>query len=145
MAKTWENIECEFFTGNTENSMGDSKYLILSNKMTRTALINFKRAPSQVLSENPSIAYLDPTSHLHRVIMETPDDKDIRIADVNGDRIVVGVTRGPMEPFYGECSRMPANGLCTFDFKNDNGLLSHIHVGHVVKLLSLGRPRRNSV
>ncbi len=145
MAKTWENIECEFFTGNTENSMGDSKYLVLSDKMTRTALINFKRAPNQVLSENPSIAYLDPTSHLHRVIMETPNDDDIRIADVSGDRIFVSVTRGPMEPFIGECSRKPANGLSTFDFRNDNGLLSHIHVGHVVKLLSLGRPRRHSV
>lgn len=44
MAKTWDNVECEFFTGNTENAMGDSKYLILADKMTRTALINFDGA-----------------------------------------------------------------------------------------------------
>ena len=43
MAKTWDNFECEFFTGNTENTMGNSKYLVLKDQMTRTALINFKR------------------------------------------------------------------------------------------------------
>lgn len=145
MAKTWENYECEFFTGNTENSMGDSKYLILSDRMTRTALVNFKRAPDQVLSENPSIAYLDPNGGLYNAIMATPRDSDITIADVNGDRIFVSVKRGPIEPLVAEASRKPANGLCTFDFANNNGVLTHIHVGHVVKLLSLGRPRRKSI
>ena len=147
MAKTWDNVECEFFTGNTTNNMGDSKYLVLSDKMTRTALINFKRAPNQVVTENPSIAYLDPKGALHGIIMEVPSDRDcdITIAGVDGDRIVVHILRGVMEPFVGECSRKPANGLCTFDFRNDNGVLSKIHVGHVVKLLTIGKPRRNSV
>lgn len=145
MPRTWDNYECEFFTGNTENGMGDSKYLILSDKMTRTALVNFKRAPHQVLSENPAIAYLDPGGLLYKVIMATPDDRKITIADVGGDRIFVRVNRDPLEPVVAECSRKPANGLCTFDFHNNDGILSHIHVGHVVKLLSLGRPRRNSV
>jgi hypothetical protein len=50
-----------------------------------------------------------------------------------------------MEPLFADCTRMPANGLCTFDFHNNLGVLSHIHVGHTVKLLSIGRPRRNSI
>jgi len=145
MPKTWENYECEFFTGNTTNTMGDSKYLVLTDGMTRTALINFKRAPDQVLSSNPSIAFLDPNSLLLKVIMETPDDGDITIASVEGDRIFVNVNRGPIEPVVAECSRKPVNGLVTFDFVNNNGVLSHIHVGHTVKLLSLGRPRRKSI
>ena len=144
MSKTWENVECEFYTGNTTNTMGDSKYLILRDKMTRTALINFKRAPDQVLSENPAIAYLEPSSQLYQKIMETGDDSKITIADVTGDTITVNVS-APSGAFTGNCSRKPANGLSTFDFVNQNGMLSRIHVGHEVKLLSLGRPRRNSI
>ena len=144
MAKTWENYECEFFTGNTANAMGDSKYLILKNKMTRTALINFKRAPDQVLSENPAIAYLDMASTLYDKIMSTSDDKKITIANVEGDTVTVKVDAAN-GPFTGNCTRKPANGLCTFDFHNNNGVLSHIHVGHEVKQLSIGRPRRNSI
>jgi hypothetical protein len=145
MAKTWENYECEFFTGNSENAQGDSKYLVLTSGMNRTALVNFKRAPNQVLSSNPSIAYLDPKGLLCKVIMETPHDEDITIASAEGDRIFVMVNRGPIEPYLGECSRKPENGLCTFDFDNENGVLTHIHVGHVVKLLQMGRPRRKSI
>jgi hypothetical protein len=106
MAKTWENYECEFFTGNTTNTRGDSKY---------------------------------------KVIMETPNDDDITIAGVNGDKILVNVNRGPMEPITAECTRKPANGLSTFDFVNNNGVLRDIHVGHEVKLLSLGKPRRKTI
>ncbi len=145
MARTWENCECEFFTGNTANAMGDSKYLVLADGMNRTALINFKRAPNQVLASNPSIAYLEPKGLLHKLIMETPDDRDITVISAEGDKIFVKVNRGPMEPYVGECSRTPANGLSTFDFVNRDGVLSHIHVGHEVKLLSLGRPRRKSI
>lgn len=145
MARTWENVECEFFTGNTTNTMGDSKYLVLADGMNRTALINFKRAPQQVLASNPSIAYLEPQSLLMKLIMETPDDDDISVISAEGDKIFVKVKRGPMEPFVGECSRMPENGLATFDFVNREGVLSHIHVGHQVKLLSVGRPRRKSI
>lgn len=145
MARTWENFECEFFTGNTENARGDSKYLVLKEGMTRTALINFKRAPKQVLTGNPCIAYLKPNSGLLQAIMLETDDSKITIVSVSGDSIVVKVSRGPMEPFVGEASRVPANGLATFDFVNENGVLSHIHVGHEVKLLQTGRPRRHTV
>lgn len=50
-----------------------------------------------------------------------------------------------MAPLFADCTRMSANGLCTFDFHNNLGVLSHIHVGHTVKLLTIGRPRRNSI
>lgn len=140
MAKTFENFECTFFTGNTTNSKGDSRYIVLESGMSRTALVNFKRAPSQVLTGNPSICYLEDDGELNKIIMKTPKDRDITIAGVEGDRIIVSVNRAGQKPFVGEASRKPANGLVTFDFVNNDGMLSHIHVGHGVKLLSLGRP-----
>jgi hypothetical protein len=145
MSKTWDNVECEFFTGNTANDMGDSKYIVLQDGMQRTALINFRRAPNQVLSGNPSICYIAPDSHLFDAVYENYRPGAITIASVTGDRILVRVERGPIEPFFGEATRVPANGLSTFDFVNQNGVLSHVHFGHEVKLLSLGRPRRKSV
>jgi hypothetical protein len=141
MAKIWKNVECEFYTANTANNYGDSKYLVLGDKMTRTAFVNFKRAPNQVKSENPAIAYLDPNEELYRRIMKTPNDAYITISEVNGDLISICVHPG----FVGTCSRKPQEKLVTFDFVNKNGVLSHIHVGHEVKRLKLGRPRRGTV
>ncbi len=141
MAKTWKNYECEFYTDNNTNNYGDSKYLVTEDKMTRTAFVNLKRAPDQVLSENPSIAYLDPNSELYRKIMSTPNDDYITVSDVIGDDIIICVHPG----FVGACSRKPVETFFTFDFVNNGGVLSHIHVGHGVKRLSLGRPRRGSV
>jgi hypothetical protein len=96
-------------------------------------LINFKRAPNQA-----------PKSVLYKKIMETVEDSKITIAGVDGDTITVNLS-APSGAFTGNCSRMPANGLNTFDFANNGGVLSHIHLGHEVKQLSLGRPRRNSI
>ena len=141
MAKTWKNYECEFFTDNNTNKYGDSKYLVTSEKMTRTAFVNLKRAPAQVLSENPSIAYLNPNEELFRKIMSTPKDEYITVSEVVGDNIVICVHPG----FVGACSRKPVETYYTFDFSNRNGVLSHIHVGHGVKRLKLGRPRRGSI
>ena len=144
MPNTWTNYECEFFTRNTANEMGDSKYLIVADKMTRTAFINLRRAPGQVCSENPAIAYLDENSKLYEAIMAERDDSMIEIVSVNGDDIVVYV-RSPTAPVFGKCSRKPANGLITFDFRNNNGALSNIHVGHQVTRLTFGRPRSKSM
>ena len=141
MAKTWKNYECEFYTDNNTNKYGDSKYLVTSDKMTRTAFVNLKRAPAQVLSENPSIAYLNPNEELYRKIMNTPKDEYITVSDVYGDNIVICVHPG----FVGTCSRKPVETYYTFDFVNKYGVLSDIHVGHGVKRLSHGKPRRGSM
>jgi hypothetical protein len=144
MAKTWMNVTCEFFTGNTANGLGNSKYLVLPNRMTRTAFVNFKRAPAQVCASNPSICYLDRQGE--SIIMKTPDDQNIRIDDVVADEITVGVRdakTGAWSSF--KCSRKPREGLSTFDFKNDKGVLTAIHVGHEVRQLTVGLPRRKSI
>lgn len=141
MAKTWDNHECAFYTANTTNNYGDSKYLILKDKMTRTAFVNFKRAPNQVLSENPAIAYLDPNEELYRRIMKQPKDEYITVSDVVDDVIMICVHPG----FVGACYRVPKETYLTFDFHNKEGVLSHIHVGHGVKDLKHGRPRRASI
>lgn len=141
MAKTWNNYECEFYTHNNTNKYGDSKYLVTSEKMTRTAFVNFKRKPDQVLSENPSIAYLNPNEELVKRIMATPNDAYITVSDIVGDNILICVHPG----FIGTCSRKPFETYYTFDFSNKSGVLSHIHVGHGVMKLKHGRPRRGSM
>ena len=142
MAKTWENYECEFYTENSTNNLGNSKYLVLKNKMTRTAFVNLRRAPSQVRAESPAIAYLNSNDKLFSIIMNQTDDSKIKIDNVVNDTITVSVEVGS-NLFIGTCSRKPANGLVTFDFVNEDGNLSLIHVGHEVKMLRLGHAKVN--
>jgi len=73
--------------------------------------------------------------------MSRANDAYITVSEVKGDNIVICVHPG----FIGCCTRKAAETLATFDFVNRNGVLSHIHVGHGVKRLKLGRLRRGSV
>jgi hypothetical protein len=141
MAKTWENYECTFNTENTSNTLPDSSYFVTRAGMQRAAFVNAGpgRPASQIVSGASSICYLDPNSGLSPAIMQQGDDRKITVTDVVGDTISVrveGVPQGGRTD--GTCSRVPANGLCTFDFVNNDGALSHIHVGHKVKSLSPG-------
>ena len=95
MAKTWENFACVFYTQNTLNNYGDSKYTVTKDKMTRHAPVNKDRAPDQVNTGSPAIAYLDPKSNLYKAIKAQRDDRKIMIEDVVGDTIrmkVIGVS-----------------------------------------------------
>lgn len=135
MAKTWANHPCTFYTKNTLNTHGDSRYVITGDRVNRHAPINKDRSPGQVNSEHGSIAYLVKGSNLLKEIMHEPDDAMITIAAVTGDRIYVSIKRGPIEPLVCECARKPSNGLIPFDFNNKEGVLSHIHVGHEIHSL----------
>lgn len=137
MAKTWLNYACTFYTSNTENNLGDSRYVVTSNSVVRHAPINRARSPDQVNSTHGAICYLVPGSNLYKEIMGEIDDRKITVAMVDGDRIHISLQRGPIEPLVCECTRKPANGLVTFDFDNTNGVLSHIHVGHKVHSLKM--------
>ena len=140
MAKTWENFACVFYTQNTLNNYGDSKYTVTKDKMTRHAPVNKDRAPDQVNTGSPAIAYLDPKSNLYKAIKAQRDDRKIMIEDVVGDTIrvkVIGVSAvAGADPFIGDCCRLPANGYHTFDFVNNNGVLSRIHIGHELMQLT---------
>jgi hypothetical protein len=134
MAKTWTNVQCRFQTLNTENTRGNSEYRIWTDRMLRNAPINVDRdgAHDQVYTfQRRAICYLEPNSLLYELIMRTPDDR-IKIADVVHDDIFVNAD-GTTLP----ARRIPAEGLITFDFDNNNGDLSHIHVGHAVLNLTI--------
>ena len=141
--KSWTNFECSFETLNTVNNFGNTKYLIFNDRMVRTAKINLVRAPAQILIGNPSICYIDSNQLIYGAIMNQGDDSKIKIVSVNGNVIYVKVegVAGPNGNYMiGECSRIPANGYFTFDFDNDDGSLSHVHIGHGVINLIPGRP-----
>lgn len=130
MAKTWTNVQCRFWTQNIVNKRGNSEYRIWADRILRNAPINMDRigAQDQVYTfMRKAICYLDPQSQLYSLIMHTPDDDLIKIANVVHDTIYINVD-GTSLP----ASRRPAEGLITFDTVNNNGDLSHIHVGHAV-------------
>ncbi len=127
MAKIWYNHPCIFYTRNTENNYGDSKYTVTLNAMTRFAPVNLLRAPAQVNTGNPSICYLDPKSQLYTRIMRTLDDSKIKI-----ESAVLNIISVNADGLIGAAFRKPETDLVTFDFVNNNGVLSHIHVGHKV-------------
>jgi hypothetical protein len=135
MAKTWDNVQCRFSTQNTENDRGNSEYRVWADRLLRNAPINIDRVGAQDQVYNfmrKAICYLDPRSQLLDLIMKTGDDNQIKIASVVLDTIYINVS-GTTLP----ANRRPANGLVTFDAVNNNGDLSHIHVGHEVCNLSL--------
>lgn len=136
MAKTWDNVPCRFWTKNTVNKRGNSEYRVFTNRMIRHAPVNVDRdgAKDQVFTfKRRAICYLDPGSQLLRLIMRTLDDNQVKIDSVAGDSIWVQVGR-----VVREASRRPQVGLATFDFVNNNGDLSGIHVGHQIdKLVEL--------
>lgn len=125
--KTWYNHPCTFLTKNTLNALGDSKYMVLINQMTRFAKINIQRAPSQVNTGNPSVCYLVTNSELYKKIMLTPDDSKITIEKVYNDFIIVNANG-----YKGLSFRKPQLGYTPFDFVNNDGTLSYIHVGHEI-------------
>ena len=134
MARTWENRPCTFYTANTTNNLGDSRYTVTRTMMTRYAPVNTHRAPDQVNTSNPSIAYLDPNSELYRRVMAQGDDRKITVKNVINDVALIEV----YPSYIGYCSLKPVETYCTFDFVNDDGVLSDIHVGHAVKKLTVG-------
>jgi len=127
MAKTWLNHPCTFRTKNTVNRMGDSKYTVTHNAVNRFAPINLARGYASPNFSNPSICYIVTGSALHDQIMHTGDDRLITIEGVHLDIIEVNANG-----LKGLAQRKPQEGLTTFDFVNNNGALSHIHVGHQV-------------
>ncbi len=148
MSKTWVNHECEFYSNNTENNLGNTRYLVASNNMVRTAKVNLIRAPDQVLHDNPSICYIEENSDIYDAVMQQGDDTKITISSVNGNVIIVKVSdvQGPNGNYVlGSCSRIPVNGLCTFDFNNNNGVLTGVHVGHAIMNINHGRPNPRAV
>lgn len=138
MAKTWKNRECTFHTANNTNKYGDSKYTVTKDKMKRHAPVNTTRAPNQVNTSNPSIAYLDPNSELYRRIMKERDDSKITVKEVIEEKDVAMIE---LTGFVAACSLKPIETYNTFDFVNNDGVLSNIHVGHAVKDLTLGTPK----
>ncbi len=144
MAKTWVNFECTFNTANTVNALPDSIYFVTAAGMLRIAYVNIARAQDQLVNIQPSVCYLDADGDLQAAIMSTPygADHKITVDSVIGDRIRVRVADQPNAGgnYIGEASRVPGNGMLTFDFKNDNGVLSKVHVGHAVKNLIPGKP-----
>ncbi|GAM09406.1 hypothetical protein OR1_01684 [Geobacter sp. OR-1] len=135
MAKTWDNVQCRFQTQNTVNKRGNSEYRVWSNRILRCAPINMDRVGAQDQVYNfmlKAICYLVPNSSLYNLIMDTRDDDRIKIDSVVHDYIYINVD-GTVLP----ASRKPAEGLITFDAVNENGDLSHIHVGHAVYNLKL--------
>ncbi len=144
MAKTWVNFECTFNTANTVNALPDSIYFVTAGGMLRIAYVNIARAQDQLVNLVPAVCYIDPDGDLHDAIMSTPygSDHKITIGSVVGDMIRVRVADQPNAGgnYVGEASRVPGNGLATFDFVNTNGALTGVHVGHQVKNLIPGRP-----
>lgn len=141
MAKTWQNYVCTFETSNTSNTLPDSKYLVTAIEMLRVAFVNAGpgRPPAQIVNRVPSICFLDANSPLKTAIFRQRDDRQITIMAVVGDAIHVKVNGVPGGSHtIGAASRAPQNGLLTFDFTNNNGVLTHIHVGHAVKNVSPG-------
>jgi len=127
MAKTWLNYPCRFRTKNTVNRRGDSVYTVTHNWVSRYAPINLERGYANPNFGNPSICYIIWASKLHDQIMHTGDDSLITIVGVHLDIIEVNANG-----FRGIAQRKPQEGLTTFDFVNNNGALSHIHIGHQV-------------
>lgn len=136
MATTWENRECTFYTANTTNNLGDSKYTVTKALMSRYAPVNTHRKPSQVNTSNPSIAYLDPNGEMYRRVMAERDDRKITVKNVINDVALIEVHPG----YVGYCSLKPVETYNTFDFVNNDGVLTHVHVGHAVKKLKVGAP-----
>jgi len=129
MAKTWFNYPCRFSTSNTENQLGNSAYQVTLTGMTRFAPVNTNRAPNQLNTGNPNICYVAMDSELYTRIMRIPSDRDdlITIKNVILDSIIVNA-----DAFNGLAFRKPQIGFCPFDFVNDNGTLSLVHVGHQI-------------
>ena len=127
MPTTWSNVVCSFQTRNEENTNGNSTYNVTADNMTRFAPVNAQRAPNQVQTGNPNICYLDPNGETYRRVMQTRNDSDITIANVQGDDITVVV-----QTFVGNAFRRPRLLFCPFDFVNNDGTLTHIHIGHPV-------------
>lgn len=145
MPKTWANYECRFETVNTENQNGNSQYTVTTNGMTRYAPVNRTRAADQVQTGNPNVCYIDPTSNLYRAVMGQGDDSMIKILNVDGDSIAVKVSgiesqAGGRTVNYvvGQARRVPCNGWCPFDFRNNDGALSYVHIGHAVRNIMPG-------
>lgn len=142
MAKTWTNYACSFSTRNDSNTLADSKYFISGDAMVRIAFVN--AGPRRDMNQTRwvarrSVCYLDPTSGLYLAAMRQADDSKITVVAVVGDTIhirVDGVPHGGNT--IGPCSRVPENGLVPFDFVNNAGVLSHIHIGHPVHNVSAG-------
>ena len=127
MSKIWYNHPCRFSTKNTLNQLGNSHYSVLITSMTRFAPININRASNQVNTGNPSICYLIPNSKLYDRIMHTTDDSKITIENVILDSIIVNA-----DNFKGLALRKPQKGFVPFDFVNNGGTLTSIHVGHEI-------------
>lgn len=66
--------------------------------------------------------------------MATGDDSNITVISADDVNIRIRVDGYPDDQHYdtGNASRIPAEGLCAFDFVNDAGTLSEIHAGHAV-------------
>lgn len=135
MTLTWQNVNCTFQTLNTLNQFGNSQYTITGNpnRMVRYAPINRIRAPDQVnFDEARAVCYLQPGSPSYADIMSEGDDTKITVYTVLGESIVF---KAPGR--FVNATRTPATGWCVFDCFNNNGVLSHIHVGHAVINLTL--------
>jgi hypothetical protein len=141
MPRTWENYECEFFTTNTRNDEGDSRYWVYKTQMKRYAPINQGegRKHDQVDCglRDRAVCYLDAKSDLYTAVM-AKKSKDVRIVSVDGDVITVQVSGLSGPDLVATCTRKPANGLRPFDFTNDDGQIGGKHVGHEVKNLRIG-------
>jgi hypothetical protein len=141
MPRTWENYECSFNTDNNSNTLPDSKYVVTRNGMRRAAFVNMgpNRDVNQVISGNPAICYLDPSSLLDTAVHYQGDDDLITVVNVLRDFIEIKVEDYPQgSSTIGIAFRVARNGLRTFDFGNNDGVLSHVHVGHIVKNLAAG-------
>ena len=135
MANTWENVNCTFETLNTVNNLGNSQYTITGNpnRMVRYAPINRFRAPTQVnFDELKSLCYLQHGCLTEQEIMKEADDNNITIFSVVANTIVFSI---PGKNLI--ATRIPATGWTVFDCINNDGILSHIHVGHALSNLRL--------
>lgn len=145
MAKTWKNFECKFNTTNTSNPLPDSAYFVTEDRMVRVAYVNIdpkRKATNQTCSVTEAVCFIDGGGRLYKAIMGQAKDENITVEAVAGDTIRIRVRNydGKGRYYIGTAQRIPANGLTTFDFANDDGVLSHVHVGHEVKNLVAGKP-----
>ena len=136
MPTTWQNVNCSFQTLNTLNQFGNSQYIITGNpnRMQRHAPINTVRAPNQVhFDEARAVCYLQPGSASHDDIMHETIDANVTVFSVLGESIVFKIPGR-----YLNATRTPATGWVVFDCFNNNGVLTHIHIGHALINLRLG-------
>lgn len=127
----WDNAEVVFYTRNTRNNLGNSRYTVTAKRYQRHAPVNTYDAPREVDFDAPRhFVYLANGSDAYNAVMRS-QDADVHIVRIEGGNVVMNIAgnehRARIRPQAGDCP-------FDFDYDAEHGTISHGHVGHELYL-----------